>query len=302
MTTDRGVIHLGDLREVLRTLESKSVQSCVCSPPYYLQRDNGIDGQIGLGTIDTYVADLVDVFGHVRRVLRDDGTLFVNLGDKYVKKQLLLVPYRVALALQDAGWVRSDGIWEKTNCYPQSAKDRPTHAHEYVFILAKQRRYFFDAEAIMEDAAWEFYGRQTSAPASTRRARPGTRPTRTDVLVWPRQGSDTRGASCRSRPRTATGAGTRRSCRWSWRRSASRQARAPATRSSIRSWAPGARESQLSPSGASSLASTSTRRRSGSPEIGSGVEKLLVVRDVTVVDHVERPASDRQVAISMLSM
>ncbi len=148
-------ILVGDCRYLLRTLSKKSIQTCVTSPPYFGLRDYGVQGQIGLEqTPDAYVAELVSVFREVRRVLRDDGTLWLNLGDSYGKaKQLLGMPWRVAFALQADGWhLRSSIIWHKPNPMPESVTDRPTNSHENIFLLAKSDRYYFDAEAVKERA------------------------------------------------------------------------------------------------------------------------------------------------------
>jgi DNA modification methylase len=195
--TERWRIVVGDCREKLRALEPSSVHCVVTSPPYWSMRDYGADGQLGLEpSPHDFVASLVAVFMEVHRVLRADGTLWVNLGDVYAQggrggigtnsrlngsgyiidesrkamaargehfrkaptgwkpKDLLLLPHRVAIALQDAGWyVRSDTIWHKPNPVPESVRDRPTRAHEYVFLLTKRARYFFDADAISEPVA-----------------------------------------------------------------------------------------------------------------------------------------------------
>lgn len=195
-------IRVGDCLDVLRTLDAESVQCCVTSPPYFGLRDYGHAGQIGLEpTPDEYVGKLVAVFREVRRVLANDGTLWLNLGDSYTgsgkggnpdpasskqatnrgsqtvgclyetgrtareaavtnvtrrnfdigPKQLLMMPARVALALQADGWyLRSDIIWHKPNPMPESVTDRPTKAHEYLFLLARSERYYYDADAIRE--------------------------------------------------------------------------------------------------------------------------------------------------------
>jgi DNA modification methylase len=142
----------GDCRAVLPTLAAGSVQMCVTSPPYFGLRDYGVDGQLGLeATPDLYIAALVEVFRGVRRVLRDDGVLWLNLGDSHCNKQLLGIPWRVAFALQADGWIlRSDCIWSKPNVMPESVRDRPTKSHEYLFLLSKHERYFYDADAIRE--------------------------------------------------------------------------------------------------------------------------------------------------------
>ena len=147
------VVHLGDCLEVMKTLESGSAQTCVTSPPYWNLRDYGNDAQIGLeGTPEAYIKKLVTLFREVRRVLRDDGTLFLNLGDSYgPDKNLLGIPWRVALALQGDGWIlRQDIIWHKPNPMPESVTDRCTKAHEYVFLLSKSPRYYYNAAAIKE--------------------------------------------------------------------------------------------------------------------------------------------------------
>lgn len=149
------MILIGDCVESMRGLPDQSVHTCVTSPPYFGLRDYGHDGQIGLEpTPDEFVAKLVGVFREVRRVLRDDGTLWVNLGDSYgSKKRLLGIPWRVAFALQADGWyLRQDIIWHKPNPMPESVTDRCTKAHEYIFLLSKSERYFFNSEAIKEAA------------------------------------------------------------------------------------------------------------------------------------------------------
>ncbi len=181
----------GDASEQLRTLPDESMQCCVTSPPYWGLRDYGQNGQLGLEkTPDEYVAKMVEVFREVRRVLRKDGTLWLNLGDSYARaggwsdnsgldglargesgraksnigngtsqqlaaglkeKDLCGIPWRVAFALQaDGWWLRSDIIWAKPNPMPESVKDRPTKSHEYLFLLTKASSYFYDAEAIKE--------------------------------------------------------------------------------------------------------------------------------------------------------
>lgn len=181
-----GTLYQGDALETLRRLPDGSVHTCVTSPPYWGLRDYGVDGQIGLEeTPEEYVEKLVTIFREVRRVLRDDGTLWLNLGDSYATKpcggigrnakvtatkkaiqksagipqglkpkDLVGIPWRVAFALQADGWyLRSDIIWNKPNAMPESVKDRPTKAHEYIFLLAKSPRYYYDADAIREPHA-----------------------------------------------------------------------------------------------------------------------------------------------------
>ncbi len=163
-----------DVVEGLASLDDGSAQTCITSPPYWGLRDYGEAGQIGLEpTPEEYVAKLVEVFREARRVLRDDGTLWLNLGDSYASsprgdktgcglkpKDLCGIPWRVALALQAEGWyLRSDIIWSKPNPMPESVTDRPTKAHEYIFLLTKRSRYYFDADAVREkDAGVMPYG------------------------------------------------------------------------------------------------------------------------------------------------
>jgi len=172
---------IGDARKELRQFADQTFQCCVTSPPYWGLRDYDIKGQIGAETkVDDYLADLVAVFREVRRTLRDDGTLWLNIGDSYTSggrtwrdtddknpargmsyraptpdglkpKDLIGVPWRLAMALQADGWyLRADIIWHKPNCQPESVKDRPTRSHEYVFLLSKSEQYLYDHEAIKE--------------------------------------------------------------------------------------------------------------------------------------------------------
>lgn len=177
----------GDCHDVLATLPSESVHCCVTSPPYFGLRDYGVDGQMGLeATPDEFIAGMVAVFREVRRVLRDDGTLWLNIGDSYAStggqspqsgslfkgrararedicksqrgaydgiksKDLLGIPWMLAFALRADGWyLRQDIIWSKPNPMPESVRDRCTKAHEYLFLLTKAPRYYFDADAIAE--------------------------------------------------------------------------------------------------------------------------------------------------------
>jgi len=153
---DAGItLHHGDALDVARTLPDDLARTIVTSPPYYGLRDYGEDGQYGAeGTLAEYVDRMVALFRELRRVLADDGTLWLNLGDSYgTGKNLLGVPWRVAFGLQDDGWIlRSDIIWHKPNPMPESVTDRPTKAHEYLFLLAKSARYHYDADAIAEGA------------------------------------------------------------------------------------------------------------------------------------------------------
>lgn len=169
----------GDARHGLACLPSSRFQTCVTSPPYWSLRDYRIQGQIGLETsVEDYIRNLVSVFDEVRRVLRDDGTLWVNIGDSYTSggrtwrasdrknpiramsvrpptprglkpKDLIGVPWRLAFALQQAGWfLRADVVWNKPNCQPESVKDRPTRSHEFVFLFSKNLKYRYNPAAL----------------------------------------------------------------------------------------------------------------------------------------------------------
>jgi len=195
------VLH-GNSLEVLKTIPTGTINACITSPPYWGLRDYGVEGQIGLEkTPEEYVSKMVEVFREVKRVLRDDGTLWLNLGDSYAgswrnyaptgqggqrpknterwqrrayenkadwrpptsnkheglkPKDLVGIPWMVAFALRADGWyLRSDIIWHKPNAIPESVKDRPTKAHEYIFLLSKSPRYYYDYEAIKEPAVSE---------------------------------------------------------------------------------------------------------------------------------------------------
>mgnify|MGYP001435469877 CR=1 FL=1 len=145
------VIH-GDAARVLSALPPQCVQAIVTSPPYYKQRDYNVAEQLGNeDTPEQYIARLVATFAECKRVLKPDGLLWLNLGDKYLNGRLLGLPWRVALALSDAGWIlRSDVIWQKPNAMPASIKNRPTTDHEYVFMLSQADDYYYDADAIRE--------------------------------------------------------------------------------------------------------------------------------------------------------
>lgn len=145
------IIH-GDALTQLRLLDAESIQCCVTSPPYWGLRDYGTRGQIGTerGMLE-YVAKLASIFTEVKRVLRNDGTLWLNLGDCYQNKNLAGTPWRVAFALQSCGWyLRSDIIWHKPNPMPEAVTDRPTRSHEYIFMFTKMKTYYYDAKAIRE--------------------------------------------------------------------------------------------------------------------------------------------------------
>ena len=201
-------IIIGDCRDALRSLPPESVYCCVTSPPYFGLRNYGMAGQIGLEpTPDAFVAEMVAVFRDVRRVLRDDGTLWLNLGDSYnagrngghaggakqasldrhkgiersganvhglKPKDLIGIPWMVAFALRADGWyLRQDIIWSKPNPMPESCTDRCTKAHEYFFLLSKSGRYCYDADAIKE-AAERPEGSGNQVPYDVDGQRPGT--------------------------------------------------------------------------------------------------------------------------------
>jgi DNA modification methylase len=156
-------LYQGDALEVLRELPSGSVHMACTSPPFWGLRDYQAAGQIGLEkTVDEWIANLVSVFAEVRRVLRNDATLWIEIGDSFSNKQLVCQPWRLGMALQEDGWIlRSSLIWARPNCMPESVSDRPTTAHSHVLLLAKSRSYFYDAEALREPnfdsntARWE---------------------------------------------------------------------------------------------------------------------------------------------------
>lgn len=191
---ERNVIYQGDCLEVLKTLSDGSVNCCITSPPYYGLRDYGVPGQLGNeNSPEEYIKKLVDVFTEVRRVLADDGTLWVVIADSYAgsnqgagtknlnpkqasnkgtvymsdrnhkskslridgckPKDLMGIPWLLAFALRESGWyLRQDIIWAKGNPMPESVKDRCTKSHEYIFLLSKSRKYYFDNKALREPA------------------------------------------------------------------------------------------------------------------------------------------------------
>lgn len=181
ITASDVTIEIGDSRVILEKFPDKYFQSCITSPPYWGLRDYGVEGQIGAEmSVDDYIQDLVFVFKEVKRTLKDNGTLWLNIGDSYTSggrawrdadkknvargmsyraptpvglksKDLIGVPWKIAFALQQDGWyLRSDIIWYKPNCQPESVKDRPTRSHEYVFLFSKNEKYFYNQEAIKE--------------------------------------------------------------------------------------------------------------------------------------------------------
>ncbi len=210
----------GDVHDQLKNIPDGTVRCCVTSPPYWGLRDYGVEGQLGLEpTPDAYVAAMVDVFREVRRVLADDGTLWLNLGDSYAgswgnysgqnrgngtqrevvngslsspawdgrekerpaasrkldgikPKDLVGIPWMVAFALRADGWyLRSDIIWSKPNPMPESVTDRPTKAHEYIFLLSKSAKYYYDAKACAEPTVNNLMSRYHNGDAPTTRNR-----------------------------------------------------------------------------------------------------------------------------------
>ncbi|MDP3051461.1 MAG: site-specific DNA-methyltransferase [Eubacteriales bacterium] len=178
---DGSLIIEGDALKALQQIPSESVQCVVTSPPYWGLRDYGINGQIGLeSTLQQFLNRLVNVFTEVKRVLKPDGTLWLNIGDGYTSgnrgyrapdkknparamsirpdtpdglkpKDLIGIPWRLAFALQADGWyLRTDIVWHKPNTQPESVRDRPTRAHEFIFLLSKSEKYYYDRIAILE--------------------------------------------------------------------------------------------------------------------------------------------------------
>ena len=179
---DGSMIIEGDALYAVGRLPSKSIQCVVTSPPYWGLRDYEIEGQIGLEpTLEQFLNHLVAIFSEIKRVLRDDGTLWLNIGDGYTSgnrgyrapdkknparamsvrpdtpdglkpKDLIGVPWHLAFRLQEDGWfLRSDIVWNKPNAMPESVKDRPTRSHEYLFLFSKNERYYYDRKAVLEE-------------------------------------------------------------------------------------------------------------------------------------------------------
>jgi site-specific DNA-methyltransferase (adenine-specific) len=182
---NESLIVLGDAKKVLKLIPNNVIQCTVCSPPYWGLRDYNTEEQIGAEeNLQDYLNNLIEIFSEVKRVLKDDGTLWLNVGDTYTSgnrkyrgpdrktdtktsvramkyrpdtppglkpKDLIGIPWKLAFALQNDGWyLRSDIIWHKPNCLPESVKDRPTKCHEYIFLLSKSERYFYDYNSIKE--------------------------------------------------------------------------------------------------------------------------------------------------------
>jgi DNA modification methylase len=194
-----GGIFNGDALSVLKTIPSASAQTCITSPPYWALRDYGVSGQLGLeATPQEYIEKLIEIFREVKRVLKPNGTAWINIGDTYAQspkkgekfkgskmtwqnpnrlsspeipfelkpKDLVGIPWRLAFALQADGWyLRQDIIWQKPNALPESVKDRCTKAHEYIFLLSKSEKYFFDNVSIKEPAIYKANGYQKARPS-----------------------------------------------------------------------------------------------------------------------------------------
>lgn len=209
----------GDALAVLKRLPDACVQCVVTSPPYFGLRDYGVVGQIGLeASPQEYIAALVAVCREVRRVLKPDGVFWCNIGDSYAgggrgaggkqeylqqilgprqlvsngfkPKDLMMIPARIAIALQADGWyLRSDSVWFKPNCLPESVEDHPTKSHEYVFLLAKNERYYYDADAIAEPTQYGANGSSFTRGKTGHHDNQGKstydfKPTRNKRSVW----------------------------------------------------------------------------------------------------------------------
>ena len=214
---------LGDALETLRTLPEASVDCIVTSPPYFGLRDYGIDGQYGLEASPAeYVETMRAVFAEAKRVLAKDGTCWINLGDSYysgkgeptqpdlknvarrpgkrvldgpswglTRKNLIGIPWRVAFALQDDGWIlRNDIAWHKPNAMPESATDRLSTRYEHVFLLAKSNKYWFDLDAIREPAAASSVARARTRPSTRTRIASSRVPTETRTEFMPHNASN----------------------------------------------------------------------------------------------------------------
>lgn len=194
----------GNAIEVLKELPDCSVDCCITSPPYLGLRDYGVNGQIGLeNSVEDYINRLTDIFREVRRVLKNDGTLWLNIGDSYAsnnseysnckQKDLIGFPWLLAFALRNDGWyLRQDIIWEKPNAMPESVKDRCTKSHEYIFLFSKRTKYYFDYEAIKEPAV----GFNNIAPAESKGTlRPNSRLRKGNSRTFRGGGAYTKGQS-----------------------------------------------------------------------------------------------------------
>jgi len=184
----------GDVRDKIKELENHSIDCVVTSPPYWGLRDYGVKGQLGLEpTYQEHIKNIVNIFQLLKPKLKDSATIWLNYGDCYAtakngrdasnvvgddrtfrnkpfttiqgqlkNKDLVMMPNRIAIALQDDGWwIRSEIIWHKPNPMPESIKDRPTSAHEKIWLITKSKKYYYDADAIKEPAKWEKWGKQT---------------------------------------------------------------------------------------------------------------------------------------------
>ena len=244
----QNLLILGDALETLRKIDDECVQCAVTSPPYWGLRDYGVEHQIGLEpSLEGFIDDLSRVFAELHRVLKPDGTLWLNIGDTFTsgnrryratdrknparamqirpdtpdglkRKDLIGVPWRLALRLQSDGWyLRTDVIWHKPNAMPESVKDRPTRSHEYVFLLSKSEKYYYDWRAVAEEngrhlrSVWSINTRPYSGahfatfpPDLVRPCiRASTRPS--DYVLDPFFGSGTVGEVCEQEGRRYVG-------------------------------------------------------------------------------------------------
>lgn len=204
------ILYVGDSLAVLRTMADESIQCCVTSPPYWALRDYGVHGQIGLeSTPEEYIARMVGIFREVRRVLDRHGTCWINIGDSYAgaahgtrnrtlwpkqsrndhalkrakkgngikSKDMVGIPWALAFALRADGWyLRQDIVWEKPNPMPESVRDRCTKAHEYIFLLSKSPKYYWDREAMLERASPNTHARMRRNSKGSTRANGGATP------------------------------------------------------------------------------------------------------------------------------
>lgn len=220
-----GHVICGGCLEIMRMMPDQSVQCCVTSPPYWGLRDYGVAGQLGLETtLEEYIAKILEIGKEIHRVLKDDGTLWLNLGDRYAddskwggqsggkqaylpyadrsqcgrskiisgipRKNLIGIPWLVAFGLQSAGWyLRSEIIWYKIQCLPESVQDRPSVVHEKIFLLAKSEDYYYDGDAIREPYAPSSLTRKelpnTDTGARLQQHQPGTRDRSAEARICP---------------------------------------------------------------------------------------------------------------------
>jgi len=294
---DQVTLYHGDALAVLQALPSGAVECIVTSPPYFGLRDYGVDGQIGAETSPAeFVAALVAVFREARRVLADDGTFWLNLGDSYNNtssgqngtastgitggrhdrlggrrsallapmpaKNLIGIPWRVALALQDDGWIlRNDVIWHKSNAMPESVTDRLSNRHEHMFMFSKKPRYWFDLDPIREPLAPSSTVRlaqDVESQAGSLRANGGTRSERPMRAVSRRDSFARDTKTCGPSPPSHSARRTSPPCRPHWPSAASKPDASRAASSSTHSAAPAQQDLPHPATDAATPASTST--------------------------------------------